>query len=234
MAAKKKRRRTPSVSIPVAKRAGSSVGALAALDQAAPPSDPAGDDAGVVLPSSTSQPLSGSTVAAGDETTATPAAATPATPAGSKPPKVAAKGVSLTGNAFNGLNRDQLRTMTAHQANEIADLKSQLRRQDRAAAEPLLKPEDLQEALGETFGLIGELAAMKFGDDVQLLEDERERLGRVWSTPLAKIVEKFTETDPANASLITSVLIAAGCTGGIVMRKARAVKRRRDAAAQRA
>lgn len=236
-AAKKKRR--PAPRIPVARPAAVATEALAALDQAKPlaeledttltPGDVAGAAEQPATPLASPDADSERRESAPAAPSTTAPASSPSSSASSAKKSAAAKPVSLTGNKYAALNRDQLRTTCAILENEVVELRAQVKRQETAAArKPLLEPEDLEEAVGETFGMIFEGLALKWGDEMELEAKQQERLGRVWALPVAKLVEKLSETNPENAALTTSLIIAAGVTGGIALKKGRQVKRRRE------
>lgn len=242
---KSKKRARPHVAIPVARQSAAASEAIAALDQSAPLQDlqelTSADVAGAAPQQSTTPLASRDADSAMRESTRSAAASVPS-PASAPPPsssssssssaaakKAPAPKASLTGAKFSGLNRDQLRTLAAVQENKLAELEAALKTQVKAAAAvPVWQVEDFEEPLGESWAMLYELLAMKWGDEFLLDEKQQGRMGRVWAAPTVKFVELLTQGDPEQAAFWTPILLALGITGGITASKVRKVIRRRD------
>jgi hypothetical protein len=167
-----------------------------------------------------------------------PAAISPASPAAppapSSPAPAAAPGaperkeIPLSGKKYRGMKAEQLKTALAIAENEKAELRAQLEKAKPAAAiAQAASDEVLQRACGETLSAGFGLAAMRFGEELRLVKEERETLGRVW----APVVAQLMRDHPELAAKYATIWAALSVTSGIVVEKVYTVRVKQQRAA---
>lgn len=204
---------------------GSSSDALAALEQSTTgaANDDAGDDAGTSPTSAAS---------ASSETANT---TQPSNPAESgepdrdrSPGKGAAasgkkhdrpKPIALEAREYKGMAQSELRNALVIEKRRNAELTRRLEVESPVAQAAMDK--DMQIAIGETFGFVGDGAALVSGyPECKLPKTARERLGEVWAPIVRKYLAEHAEHFP--------LYVALSATGAIVFDRAVAVKDAHD------
>jgi hypothetical protein len=198
----------PAFTVPGDEHAIDTAGALDALDAAEATNDtPA--DAGSSSTSETAHTSTAET-ARDRSTVAAPAKAAPSAPA----TKSSSGRASLTGKQYRGVKMDQLKALLADRDNEVSQLRARVEAMAPAAAEA--NEQALTAALAVTFGAIGDVAAMFYGDACRLTDGQRKTLGDVW----APVIGPKLGEAAANLPIVAAV----AQTGGIVFEKVMSVR----------